>query len=170
MFHPFWGGLIFAVVLVCSQSLAAQMSCDLRSDSLFFRTTASGMSRSSQIAEQKAILNAKGLMAGLLEEKVQNSVEQSIREVENNEQFELTSDFSQDIKSVADQMLQNCAVVCREEKNLGDGRIQFYVALEMPKEQAADQALQALDELFAARESLQPLYKPQRVRTIMLRL
>jgi hypothetical protein len=152
--------------LLAGQSLA----CDLRSDSLFFRTTASGLSRSAQIAEQKAVLNAKGLMAGLLEEKVKNSVEQSIREVENNEEFELSSDFRQELKSVAEQILQNCEIVCREQEPLDGGRIRFYVGMEMPREKAADQAIQALDSMFTARENLRTSYKPQRVRAILLKL
>lgn len=106
--------------------------CEIFSDKEYFRASASGTSSRLEIAEKKAILNAKSQIAAAIKVRLSRITEQIIKEQEDNNHSAATTTFQEKTTAIVDEVLRNCQVICKNEvQEMNNYRV--FVAVEMHK-------------------------------------
>ncbi len=116
----------------------------------FFRTTAVGESMDQNVSKQRAMTNARTLMAQQVEVVVKNVTDSYIKLSE----FNLTEDLEQRYegltREVANQKLGGARVICEQVTRTANGNYKTYIALEL----SGDEMVSALGQRLSNDEKL----------------
>lgn len=104
------------------------------SDKNFYRATQSASSQDMAMSRDKALLNAKTRLAGLIQARLKNVfvAYRNDRGLGENKEYE--EKYEQEARDIANQVLSDVNVACEKVTKSPDGRFNTYVAIEMKKE------------------------------------
>ncbi len=125
------------------KSYSNSPKCEVYSDKLYFRSSASATSKRVDIAEKKAILGAKSQIAAAINERVDRVTEQVLEEQESDLKSSTTTTFREKTTTLVNELLSGCQIICKNEIT-ENGGYRIFVAVEMPKKVVTE----ALDKAF----------------------
>lgn len=116
------------------------------SDANYFRATAVGESPDLVTAKKIATLNARTQIAATIQSTIKAVSEQYLNQVTVGNKQEFAAKFEETSRQVVNQVLEG--VVVKEEKvfQAADGRYQYYVNVEMPKEPVVKNTVDAISK------------------------
>jgi hypothetical protein len=116
------------------------------SDANFFRATGIGTSPDLVTAKKIATLNARTQIAASIQATVKLVSEQYLNQVSVGDKQEYAAKFEETSRQVINQVLEG--VVVKEEKvfQSKDGKYQYYVNVEMPKESVLNKTTDAVSK------------------------
>ena len=121
-------------------------SKEYRSDATYFRATGIGESPDLVTAKKIATLNARTEIASSIQATMKAVSEQYLNQVTVGIKQEFASKFEETSRQVVNQVLEG--VVVNEEKVFQDkdGRYQYYINVQMPKEPVVKNAVDAISK------------------------
>ncbi len=124
------------------------------SDSEYFRAAGNGDSRNMATSKDKAMMNAKTRLAGLINSTIKSVTEQYTNEIDVGDQMEFEQSFEQMARDVVNQKLVEVAVTCEKTGQLDNGNYRTYMAIEVKK----DYIYNGIDEKISKDKKLQLKY------------
>lgn len=113
---------------------------NFKSDDKFFRATQSAISQDMAMARDKAMLNVKTRLAGLIESKIKNVMVSYRNEVTAGGAQEYSDKAEGEARDITNQTMNDVNVVCEKVTKSPDGRFNCYVSIEMAKDALAKKA------------------------------
>ncbi|HON19567.1 MAG TPA: hypothetical protein PK990_10445 [Salinivirgaceae bacterium] len=105
-----------------------------RSDAMNFRASGMGTSMNMATSKDKALLNAKTRLAGLIESTVKAVTEQYTNEIDVGDKKEFEQSFEQMVRDVTKRTLVEVAIICEKTGKNAKGEFETYIALEVTKD------------------------------------
>lgn len=125
------------------------------SDAEFFRAAGNGKSRNLATSKDKAMLNAKTRLAGLINSTIKSVTEQYTNEMDVGDATEFEQSFEQMTRDVVKQKLVEVAVTCEKTgTNSESGLYETYLAIQVKK----DYIYNGIDEKISKDKKLQLKY------------
>lgn len=121
-------------------------SKEYRSDADHFRATGIGESPDLVAAKKIATLNARTEIASSIQSTIKSVSEQYMNQVTVADKQDFAAKFEETSRQVVNQVLEGVRV--KEEKvfQAKDGKYQYYINLEMPKENVVSNAVSAVSK------------------------
>lgn len=107
---------------------------EFTSDKTVYRATQSASSQDMAMSRDKALLNAKTRLAGLIQSKLKNVFLSYRNDRGLGENKEYEEKYEQEARDITNQVLSDVNVICEKVTKSPDGRFNTYVAVEMKKE------------------------------------
>lgn len=104
------------------------------SDAMNFRASGMGTSLNMATSKDKALLNAKTRLAGLIESTVKAVTEQYTNEIDVGDKKEYEQSFEQMVRDVTKRTLVEVAITCEKTGRNSKGEFETYLALEVTKD------------------------------------
>lgn len=114
-----------------------------------YRSYGSAIDEDYDFARHQAVLSAKAALADRIQTQVINVMHQYRAKVQGNGKIANEGLVKQDVMSMADQVLENCRIICSNRYRLSDGRYESTVCISIPSktaEQVAGAAVMNDDE------------------------
>lgn len=124
------------------------------SDAEYFRAAGSGKSANMATSKDKAMLNAKTRLAGLINSTIKSVTEQYTNEIDVGDASEFEQSFEQMTRDVVKQQLVEVAVTCEKTGTGTSGQYETYLAIEVLK----DHIYNGIDEKISKDKKLQLKY------------
>ncbi|MBI5218180.1 MAG: hypothetical protein HY958_04545 [Bacteroidia bacterium] len=105
-----------------------------RGDDNYFRADASAESMNLQASREKAMLNAKNRLAGLIGSKIKAVNDRYMNETTVGKNQDYEEKFEGLTREVINQQLVGVKVTCEKPVQTADGKYQTFIALELKKE------------------------------------
>ena len=105
-----------------------------RSDDNYFRADASAESMNLQASREKALLNAKNRLAGLIGTKIKAVNDRYMSETTVGKTSDYEEKYEGLTREVVNQQLSGIKVTCEKPMQTADGKYQTFLALEIKKE------------------------------------
>jgi len=110
----------------------------------FFRANGVSESMDQNVAKQKALVNARTLLAQQIETTIKNVTDNYIKAVEGNNVEELEERFEMLTREVTNQKLNGTKVICDKLTKTNDGNYKSYIAVELGGDEIASAMRQRL--------------------------
>ena len=117
---------------------------DYRSDKDYFRANAVGESMDQNISKQKALTNARTLLAQQLEITVKNVTDNYIKAAEMDNVEGVEERIEGMTREVTNQKLNGTRIICEELTKTKDGNYKTYLAIELSGDEIANAMQQRL--------------------------
>lgn len=117
---------------------------DYRSDNDYFRANAVGESMDQNISKQKALTNARTLLAQQIEITVKNVTDNYIKAAEMDNVEGVEERIEGMTREVTNQKLNGTRIICEELTKTKDGNYKTYLALELAGNEIASAIQQRL--------------------------
>ncbi len=104
------------------------------SDAMTFRAAAMGSSLNMATSKDKALLNAKTRLAGLIESTIKAVTEQYTNEIDVGDKKEFEQSFEQMVRDVTKRTLVEVAIICEKTGKNAKGEFETYLAIEVSKD------------------------------------
>ncbi|MDA3867431.1 MAG: hypothetical protein PF489_11885 [Salinivirgaceae bacterium] len=124
------------------------------SDAEYFRSSGSGKSANMATSKDKAMLNAKTRLAGLINSTIKSVTEQYTNEIDVGDATEFEQSFEQMTRDVVKQKLVEVAVTCEKTGTGSSGQYETYLAIQVLK----DHIYNGIDEKISKDKKLQLKY------------
>lgn len=105
-----------------------------RGDDNYFRADASGESMNMQASREKAMLNAKNRLSGLISSKIKAVNDRYMNETTVGKNSDYEEKFEGLTREVINQQLVGVKLTCEKALSTADGKYQTFIALELKKE------------------------------------
>jgi uncharacterized protein YfiM (DUF2279 family) len=105
-----------------------------RSSATHFRASAMGSSLNLQTSKDKALLNAKTRLAGLIESTIKSVTEQYTSEIDVGDKKEFQQSFEQMTRDITRQTLVEVDVTCEKTGRNAKNEFETYIAIEVSKD------------------------------------
>lgn len=105
-----------------------------RSDATHFRAATLGNSMNIATSKDKALLNAKTRLAGLIESTIKSVTEQYTNEIDVGDRKEFEQSFEQMTRDITKQTLVEVTVLCEKTGKNAKGEFETYIAIEVSKD------------------------------------
>lgn len=117
-----------------------------KSDAEYFRATASGESDNLEMARRIANLNARTVLAGFVETYVEEFVKGYTEQYEDAADADYIGKFRTAAMTAVQQELNQAVVKGEELYQLGNGKYQYWVNIEMPRKPVNDDLMTRISE------------------------
>jgi hypothetical protein len=124
------------------------------SDAEYFRAAGNGKSRNLATSKDKAMLNAKTRLAGLINSTIKSVTEQYTNEMDVGDATEFEQSFEQMTRDVVKQQLVEVGVTCEKTGTGKEGLYETYLAIQVKK----DHIYNGIDEGISKDKKLQLKY------------
>ncbi len=104
------------------------------SDAMNFRASGMGTSMNMATSKDKALLNAKTRLAGLIESTVKAVTEQYTNEIDVGDKKEFEQSFEQMVRDVTKRTLVEVSITCEKTGKNAKGEFETYLALSVTKD------------------------------------
>lgn len=105
-----------------------------RGDDNYFRADASAESMNLQASREKALLNAKQRLSGLISSKIKAVNDRYMNETTVGKNSDYEEKFEGLTREVINQQLVGVKVTCEKPMQTAEGKYQTFIALELKKE------------------------------------
>lgn len=119
---------------------------DYRTDNDYFRANAVGESMDQNISKQKALTNARTLLAQQIEITVKNVTDNYIKAAEMDNVEGVEERIEGMTREVTNQKLNGTRIICEELTKTKDGNYKTYLALELSGNEIANAMQQRLSK------------------------
>jgi hypothetical protein len=103
-------------------------------DAMHFRAAGMGTSMNMATSKDKALLNAKTRLAGLIESTVKAVTEQYTNEIDVGDKKEFEQSFEQMVRDVTKRTLVEVSITCEKTGKNAKGEFETYLSLEVTKD------------------------------------
>jgi hypothetical protein len=117
---------------------------DFRSDNDYFRANAVGESMDQNVSKQKALTNARTLLAQQIEVTVKNVTDNYIKAAEMDNVEGVEERIEGMSREVTNQKLNGTRIICEELTKTKDGNYKTYLAIELSGDEIATAMQQRL--------------------------
>ncbi len=104
---------------------------DYESNDEYFRSNFMGLSTDMSIAKKKALSNVREQIAQNVESVVKSTVDNYYSSYQNGEREESKQRFEGMVRTVTNQQLKGCRIICEKTMKSPDGNYKVYIAMEM---------------------------------------
>ena len=131
------------IVVLCSGP-------DYESSDTEFRSNAIGESIDQSAARKKALENARGQLASLINSTVKSVTDNYLNSREFNNKEEIEERFEQLSRTVVNQEITGMKIICERTMKTAEGKYKTYMAVEL----GSNEMLQSLNDRLSADEKL----------------
>ncbi|NJM15917.1 MAG: hypothetical protein HC896_11620 [Bacteroidales bacterium] len=129
----------------------------------YFRAYATAKSMDLNAAREKALVTAKGRLAGQIETTIKQVTDNYMNERTFNDAMEFEEKFENLTRAVVNQKLTNIEVICEKQSITNDNKYNKFIAIQIEKETF----LKDIDEGLSKQQKLQVDYDKKKFEELL---